>query len=198
MPNNAQQEATPASFAPRQREVTCFHEAGHCVVAVLLVGSIGGVRLEPGGGGMMWRGATPKADALRANEEQWRERFADNEDLLFTCGPVPPSIVSQHIAKWRNEAIISVAGPECERLAFGLTLSRESSSDLLSAKTFTRRCSFGRAGANLLLDHCRAEARAILQRHWFAVEAIARALDRDSELDGDAVARLIKQNPALR
>ena len=69
---------------------------------VLLVGGIGGVRLEPNGGGLVWRGPTPKPDAIPATEEKWREKFSDNEDLLFVCGPVPFSIVSQHIAKWRS------------------------------------------------------------------------------------------------
>jgi hypothetical protein len=193
----SQQQTAPASTAPKPREVTCFHEAGHCVVAVLLVGGIGGVRLEPEGGGMMWRGPTPKPDALRANEEKWREKFSDNETLLFEGGPIPFSIVSQHFATWRTEAIISLAGEAAERLAFGIVVS-PSSSDQLSAKTFTRRCSVSRAGANLLFDHCKAEARAILQMRWPAVEGIARALDRDDELDGDEVARLIERNPPPR
>ena len=47
-------------------------------------------------------------------------------------------------------------------------------------------------------EHCKAEARAILQTRWPAVEAIARALDREDELDGEEVARLIAQNPPLR
>jgi ATP-dependent Zn protease len=195
--SNAQQQTAPASTAPKQREVTCTHEAGHAVVACLLVGGIGGVRLEPNGGGLVWRGPTPKPDAVPATEEKWRERFADNEDLLFVCGPVPFSIVSQHLAKWRSEAIISLAGPEAERLAFGLVVSPPSS-DQLSAKTFTRRCSVSRAGANALLEHCRLEARAILKTRWPAVEPIARALDQEDELDGEEVARLIAQNPPLR
>ena len=95
------------------------------------------------------------------------------------------------------EAIISLAGEAAERLAFGLVVSPPSS-DQLSAKTFTRRCSVSRAGANLLYEHCKAEARAILQTRWPAVEAIARALDREDELDGEAVAKLIAQNPPLR
>jgi hypothetical protein len=196
MPNAQQTE--PASTAPRPREVTCIHEAGHCIIAVLLVGGIGGVRLNPdGNGGMMWRGPTPTPNAGPANEERWRERFADNETLLFENGPVPPAIVSQHIARWRNEAIIALAGPEAERLQFGLVVSPPNS-DLLSAKMYTRRLSVSRAGANLLFEHCKAEARAILKMRWPAVEAIARALDRDDELDGEEVAKLIKRNPPLR
>jgi hypothetical protein len=88
---------------------------------------------------------------------------------------------------------------ECEaaeRLAFGIVVS-PSSSDQLSAKMFTRRLSFSRAGANALLEHCRLEARAILQMRWPAVEAIARALDLEDELDGEAVAQLIAKNPPL-
>ena len=192
MPN-----AQPTSTAPRQREVTCFHEAGHCATAVLLVGGIGGVRINPDGGGLMWRGPTPEPNAVPAHEEKWREKFSDNENLLFVCGPVPPAIVSQHIARWRNETIIALGGEAAERLAFGVVISPPNS-DQLSAKTFTRRCSFSRAGANLLLDHCRAEARAILQMRWPAVEAIARALDLEDELDGEEVAKLIERNPPLR
>jgi hypothetical protein len=198
MPPNAQPEAAPASVAPRPRGVTCFHESGHCVIAVLLVGAIGGVRLNPdGNGGMMWRGPTPTPDAGPANEERWRERFADNETLLFENGPIPPAIVSQHFARWRNEAIIALGGEMAERLQFGLVVSPPNS-DQLSAKMFTRRLSVSRAGANLLLDHCKAEARAILQMRWPAVEAISRALDREDELDGEEVAKLIAQNPPLR
>ena len=65
-------------------------------------------------------------------------------------------------------------------------------------KRLLRRCSVSRAGANALYEHCRAEARAILQMHWPAVEAIARALDIEDELDGEAVARLMAQHPPLR
>jgi Peptidase M50B-like len=192
MPPNAQHEVAPASFAPRRREVTCFHEAGHCVIAVLLVGSIGGVRINPDGSGMMWRGPTPKADAGPANEERWRERFAGNETLLFENGPVPAAIVNQHFAAWRNEAIIALGGQIAERLAFGVVVSLPNS-DQLSAKTFTRRCSVGRAGANALLAHCASEARTLLEKYWAAVEAVAKLLDREGELDGETVARLIAE-----
>ena len=160
----------------------------HCVIAVLLVGGVGGVRLEPGGGGMMWRGPTPKPDAGPANEAKWRERFADNETLLFENGPVPFAIVNENFARWRNEALISLGGLAAERLAFGLVVSPPNS-DQLSAKVYCRRCSVGRAGANLLYSHCEAEARAILQMRWPAVEAIARALDRDGELSGEGTKR---------
>ena len=195
--SNAQHEAAPVSTAPKQREITCVHEAGHAVVACLLVGGIGGVRINLDSSGIVWRGETPNPDANRATEEKWRERFADNEDLLFVCGPIPPAIVSQHIVKWRNEAIISLAGPEAERLQFGLVVSPPNA-DQLSAKTFTRRCSVSRAGANLLYEHCKAEARAILQMRWPAVEAVARTLDLEDELTGEVVAKLIAQNPPLR
>jgi hypothetical protein len=197
MSNAQQSEAAPATVAPRPREVTCIHESGHCVVAVLLVGGIGGVRLEPGGGGMVWRGPTPEPDAGPVNQEKWRERFADNETLLFENGPVPFFIVSQHFAEWRSEAIIALAGEAAERLAFGLVVSPPNA-DQLKAKVYCRRLSVGRAGANLLFDHCKAEARAILQIRWNAVEAIARALDQEDQLDGDEVARLIERNPPLR
>ena len=56
-------EAAPASFAPKQREITCTHEAGHAVVACLLVGGIGGVRINLDGSGIVWRGETPNPDA---------------------------------------------------------------------------------------------------------------------------------------
>ena len=66
-----------------------------------------------------------------------------------------------------------LAGQEAERLAFGVVIS-PANSDLFSAKMFTRRCSVSRAGANAIVEHCRPEARAILQTRWPAVEAIAR------------------------
>lgn len=74
-------EAAPASTAPKQREITCFHEAGHCVTAVLLVGGIAGVRINPDGSGVVWRGSTPEPDANQVTEEKWREKFSDNETL---------------------------------------------------------------------------------------------------------------------
>ena len=84
----------------------------------------------------MWRGPKPNPDAIRMNDEKWRERYSDNENLLFECGPIPVAIVNQHFAKWRADAIISLAGPEAERLAFGLVVSPPNS-DMLSAKTYT-------------------------------------------------------------
>ena len=194
--NASQQQIEPASFAPKQREVTAVHEAGHAVVGHLVFGGISGARINPDGTGIVWRGSTPEAN-ISAHEKKSREEFSDNENLLFEGGPIPFSIVNQHIAHWRARAIFALAGEAAERLSFGLVVSPPNS-DQLDAKVFTRRCSVGRAGANLLLDHCRAEARTILQRHWAAVEAIARALDRDGELDGEAVGRLIAQNPPLR
>jgi hypothetical protein len=198
MSTNAQQsEAAPESFAPSRRAICCVHESGHAVTGRLLFGGISGARINPDGTGVVWRGETPDPDSTSAHEKKSREQFADNENLLSEGGPIPFSIVSQHIAMWRAKAIFFLAGEAAERLAFGLVVSPPNS-DQLDAKVFTRRCSVGRAGANLLLDHCRAESRALLQRHWPAVEAIARALDREGELDGEAVARLIAQNPPLR
>ena len=184
-------EAAPVSFAPRRREITCWHEAGHAVVGVILFGSITGARIYPDGTGRVWRGSTPSGHPTEC-EQAARTAFSDTEDMLRGCGPMPIQLVNQHLAMWRSCAIFALAGPEAERLAFGLTISPPSS-DLLSAKTYTRRGSFSRAGANLLLDHCRAESRALLQMRWPAVEAIAVALDRENELDGEAVAKLIEQ-----
>ena len=156
------------------------------------------MRINPDGSGLMWRGPTPEPDADPAHEEKWREKFSDNENLLFemradsACNRKPA-----HRASGATKRSFRLAGEAAERLAFGVVISPPNS-DQLSAKTFTRRCSVSRAGANLLFDHCKAEARAILQMRWPAVEAIARALDREDELDGEAVARLIAQNPPLR
>ena len=102
----------PASTAPKPREVTCFHEAGHGVTGVVLFGGITGARINPDGTGLVWRGPTPKPDANPKHEEKWREKFSDNENMLFEIGPIPPAIVSQHIAQWRNEAIIALGWSE--------------------------------------------------------------------------------------
>ena len=61
---NAQHEAAPASFAPKQREITCTHEAGHAVAGVVLFGWITGARVNPDGTGVVWRGQTPADDRL--------------------------------------------------------------------------------------------------------------------------------------
>jgi hypothetical protein len=190
MPN-----AQAASTAPKPREITCVHEAGHAVMAHWLFGAVAGVRLDSGGG-VVWFDDPPPEDRSEY-QEAVRSAFANTEDMLHEVGPMPPRFVAKHFAKWRADTIVFLAGQEAERLAFGLTLS-PAKSDLLSAKMFTRRCSVSRAGANALLEHCRLEARAILQTRWPAVEAIARALDREDELDGEAVAKLIKRNPPLR
>jgi hypothetical protein len=187
MPPNA-----PAT-APKPREITSVHEAGHAVVAHLLYGAVKGIRLDSGGG-VVWFDDPPPEDRSES-EEAARTRFRDTEDMLFGVGPMPFRL--QQFAKWRSNTIVALAGPEAERLAFGLTLSPENS-DQLSAKMYCRRLSVSRAGANLLFEHCKAEARAILQMRWPAVEAIARALDREDELDGNAVAKLIERNPPLR
>ena len=44
MPPNAQQQTEPVSFAPRRREITAVHEAGHAVAGHLLFGGISGAR----------------------------------------------------------------------------------------------------------------------------------------------------------
>jgi hypothetical protein len=172
------------------------HESGHAVVGVFLFGAIAGVRVNLDGGGVVWRDETPD-DNSEGRQEAARRIFACTEEMLASVGPVPIRLVNQHLAMWRSNAIFFLAGPEAERLSFGLIVSPPSS-DLLVAKTHCRRASVSRAGANALYEHCRLEARTILERYWRAVEAIARALDRDGELDGDAVAGLIKQNPPLR
>jgi hypothetical protein len=193
--SNVQHAAESASTAPKPREIMSVHEAGHAVVAHLLYGAVAGVRLDSGGG-LVWFGDPPLGDRSE-REEAARAAFADTEDMLHSVGPMPPHLAAQHFGKWRSNTIVALAGPEAERLAFGLTLSPPNS-DLLSAKMYTRRLSTSRQAANLLLDHCRAEARAILQMRWPAVEAIARALDQNDELDGAEVAKLIEQNPPLR
>ena len=185
-----------ASTAPKPREIMTIHEAGHAVVGVVLFGAVAGVRLDSGGG-VVWFGDPPPEDNYSEYEAAARERFRDTENMLFEVGPMPPRLVSQHFGKWRNNVVLALAGPEAERLQFGLVVSLPSS-DLLSAKMYTRRLSTSRQAANFLLDYCRAEARAILQMRWPAVEAIARALDLEDELDGEAVAQLIAKNPPLR
>lgn len=195
MPPNAhaQPETAPASVAPKPREIVAIHEAGHAVVAFLLYGAVAGVRLDRGGG-VVWFGDPPSEDRSE-REAAARTLFRDTEDLLFGVGPIPFRF--QQFGKWRSNTIVALAGHEAERLAFGLTLSPENS-DQLSAKMYCRRLSVSRAGANLLFDHCKAEARAILQMRWPAVENISRALDEEDELSGEDVARLIEQNPPLR
>ena len=95
-------------------------------------------------------------------------------------------------------AIISLAGPEAERLAFGLTLSPPNS-DMLSAKNIPVAAFDFASGANLAARSLPSPRHVrSLQMHWSAVEAIARALDLDDELSGEEVARLIEQNPPLR
>ena len=49
MPPNAQ----PASTAPKQREITCVHEAGHAVVGHWLFGAVGGRASQSGRRGCM-------------------------------------------------------------------------------------------------------------------------------------------------
>ena len=152
MPPNAQ----AASTAPKQREITCFHEAGHAVVGHWLFGAVAGVRLDSGGG-VVWFDDPPPEDRSEYPRRQCARRLASTEDILFELGPMPPRIVAKHFAKWRANTIISLAGPEAERLAFGLTLS-PAKFDQLSAKMFTRRCSVSRAGANLLFEHCQGRS----------------------------------------
>ena len=160
---------------------------------------IGGVRINPDGTGVVWRGKTPNPDD---RIERLRKNGASDLATTRTCclyaGRFRSAIVSQHIGEWRNEAIISLAGPEAERLAFGLRWCRRRIPISCPRKRSLAAARLSRAGANLLLDHCKAEARAILQMRWPAVEAIARALDLEDELDGEAVARLMAQHPPLR
>ena len=91
--------------------------------------------------------------------------------------------MAKHFAKWRANTIVFLAGPEAERLAFGLTLS-PAKADLLSAKMFTRRCSVSRAVpmrcSNIAdLKHAqfykhdgqrskRLHARSIARMNWMA------------------------------
>ena len=182
-------DAQPASTAPKPREVTCTHEAGHCVAGVVLFGSITGARVNPDGTGHVWRGPTP-SDNMAEHVQAARTAFSDTEDMLAFVGPVPIQLVNKNLALWRSCAIFSLAGEAAERLSFGLAILPPSS-DQLAAKMYTRRCCFGRAGANALYEHCRLEARTILEKNWHAVEAIARALDLNDELDGQQVAELI-------
>lgn len=189
--------AEPVSTAPKQREITATHEAGHAVAGVVLFGSIDGARINPDGSGYVWRGK-PSSDNTSEYEQAARGKFSATEDMLRDVGPMPIKLVNQNLALWRSSAIFSLAGPEAERLEFGLTLSPPNS-DQLAAKMYCRRCSVGRAGANALYEHCRLEARTILEKNWRAVEAVARALSLsiDDQLDGEEVAQLIKRNAPL-
>ena len=127
-----------------------MHEAGHAVAGVVLFGAITGARVNPDGTGVVWRGKTPADDRVEY-EQAAREALSDTETMLNDVGPMPIWIVNQHLAMWRNCAIFGLAGPEAERLAFGLTISERlafglspPSSDQLHAKMYTRRC-FGLA-----------------------------------------------------
>ena len=70
---------------------------------------------------MVW--PTPPPEDRSEYQEAVRAAFASTEDILHELGPMPPRFVAKHLAKWRANAIVLLAGPEAERLAFGLTLS---------------------------------------------------------------------------
>ena len=102
--SNAQHEAAPASSAPKQREITCMHEAGHAVAGVVLFGSITGARVNPDGTGVVWRGKTPSDDRLEY-ELAARKALSDTETMLNDVGPMPIWIVNQissDVAKLRH------------------------------------------------------------------------------------------------
>ena len=84
--SNAQHETAPASTAPKQREITCVHEAGHAVAGVVLFGSITGARVNPDGTGVVWRGKTPSDDRLEY-EQAARTALSDTEDHADGCRP---------------------------------------------------------------------------------------------------------------
>jgi hypothetical protein len=168
-----------ASFAPKQREITAWHEAGHAVAGVLLFGSITGARINADGTGIVWRGTTPSSDTSE-HEQATRAAVSDTETMLRDVGPMPIALANQNLVLSRNCAVFALAGPEAERLQFGLTLSPPSA-DLVAAKMHTRRGSFGRAGADSLLSHCRAEARWLLQTPGLpSKRSHARSMNRTS------------------
>lgn len=167
-----------------------LHEAAHCVVARHLGFPIASATIVPGvdyGGRVVAPGVDPGAPLA--------EQIALAESLCAQAmalrpGPGEPQ---DDYAPWEVEArgrcLEILAGQEGERLATGEALL-PADTDLHLAQLYAATiCSSGVVEA--FLQYARAEATAILRRHWLLVEAVAAALETRGTLTGSEIDEII-------
>jgi hypothetical protein len=138
--------------------------------------------------------------------------------MARVMGRPPPSLFS----KFRDQIILCLAGAVAEDLMNAPPRDTYNDLDQQEARLRTELVTYSGRGSSAFLEYCSQECKAILGQHWSSVEAIAmallergsldgdqlravwlnsklaRVLDREDEFDGEAVARLIAQNPPLR
>jgi hypothetical protein len=163
---------------PSWREMLCWHEGAHAVVARALGCELGGVTVESANdyGGLCW------SSSSKGSEED-----ASRSDVERICSRVremmpPPGASREWAAIWflhaRDEVVIKLAGLVGERLRYGREFTRDApgACDAVEARAFAETLVVAPEAVEGLLRYCQTEAEAVVRKHWSSVEAVAAAL----------------------
>ncbi len=180
-------------------EVIAFHEAAHAVVARALGRSVALVTIIPSKGrlGAMWPVA-PDA-APKTVEEQIRDTVdlcARARALMPVGQPRAPGAV--FLVEVADQAIVSLAGPMAEQRLTGVFDVAVARADLAEARAYAAASAILPESEGDYLRLFRAEARALVERNWPAITAVADALIYRQTLTGEDVESIIATATAAR
>lgn len=169
MPPNEQQ-IDPLE-APTWRQRWAFHEAGHVVVCLALdLFPLGGAEISASGG-RTW----PENDALG------QDAAINVLQMVDVIGRPSPSL----FGKFRDQIVLCLAGGMAEDFMFAAPRDKYNDLDQQEARLRAELVAYSGRGASAFVEYCSQECKAILGKHWSALEAIAVALLERGSLDGD-------------
>jgi hypothetical protein len=176
-----------AAFTP---SATCYHEAGHAVVAhrlgidvdyVSVIETDDHRRVDPAG--------LPATGGLRPEEAASERALAEDHITVSWAG----TLAENRLGAARDRQPLGVAADRQRETGRSLT-----SSDLEEIVELGDRVASSHRAFDALVEWLRIRASDLLDRHWDEVEAVARVLSRRLELTGVEVGDVIREHHAVR
>ena len=182
-------------------EAIAHHEAGHAVIARALGRLVALVTIIPSldtVGSM--RSKLPAPDAPPRTVEEGIRETADICMGARALMPVGESRVpaAAFILEGIDRGIELLAGPEAQRRLTGIFDTVAGRTDIAEARLFAKAIAISPECARLSFRLFRLEARALVNRYWHAIEAVAARLIERQTLTGDEVNSIIAEAEAAQ
>jgi hypothetical protein len=171
------------------------HEAAHLTVGRVLGAAFGGATinadLDLGYGGLCWG---PNFQSRFAGDTS-TSTIEQIVDLMPGDGDTrdDTAVIYQHVF---NRIVELTAGSEAEKLQFGDNWP--ATDDRQQERQLAGLIFSSPEAQRVFIEACRAEARAILQRHQDVVDALATALVEHRTLDGTQIDEVISRTVVAR
>jgi hypothetical protein len=183
------------------QQTIAYHEAGHVVIARALGRPVAAVTIVASvhAFGTMWA-KLPEPDAACTTAEEDIQNIADVCSRARALMPIGESRLpaANFITGALDRGIELLAGPEAERRLNGSFDASTAQSDLAQARLYAAAIAVTPEMAHQYMDLFHAEARALVNRYWHSVTAVAEALIERQTLTGDEVDSIISEAEAAR